>query len=181
MGIGASGYRIDIGVKHEDYPYGFVMAVETDGATYHSTKSARDRDLLRQKILEGYGWKFHRIWSSDWIANPVATKEKLHRAMKARLEECLKEVEARKAEAAQRETEADDEIIFDDIPEDNDGVQAFAYPITDIADYLDVQPDKFSNQSYKALLAAAVNAVIELEGPIAFPLWLRELEKHMVC
>ena len=66
MGNRASGYRIDIGVKHEDYPYGFVMAVETDGATYHSTKSARDRDLLRQKILEGYGWKFHRIWSSDW-------------------------------------------------------------------------------------------------------------------
>ena len=44
--IGSQGYRIDIGVKHEDFPYGFVMAVETDGATYHSSKSARDRDLL---------------------------------------------------------------------------------------------------------------------------------------
>ena len=69
--IGAQGYRIDIGVKHEDYPYGYILAVETDGASYHSTQSARDRDFLRQKILEGYGWHFHRIWSTDWIATPL--------------------------------------------------------------------------------------------------------------
>tara|TARA_Y100000768_G_scaffold346225_1_gene293630 strand:+ start:2310 stop:7259 length:4950 start_codon:yes stop_codon:yes gene_type:complete len=175
--IGASGYRIDIGVKHEDYPYGYVLAVETDGATYHSTKSARDRDLLRQKILEGYGWKFHRIWSSDWIANPMATKEKLHIAMKARLKECLEEVAARKAMAAEREIEVSDEVIFDEIPEDTNHVQAFAYPITDITDYLDVEPQKFSNQSYKSRLANAVNAVIELEGPIAFSLLVERIRK----
>jgi very-short-patch-repair endonuclease len=63
--IGVKGYRIDIGVKHEDYPEGYILAVETDGATYHSTKSARDRDLLRQDILESHGWVFHRIWSTD--------------------------------------------------------------------------------------------------------------------
>ena len=78
MGDWCKGYRIDIGVKHEDYPYGYILAVETDGASYHSTQSARDRDFLRQKILEGYGWHFHRIWSTDWIATPLSVRDKLH-------------------------------------------------------------------------------------------------------
>jgi len=91
--VGEHGYRIDIGVKHEAYP-GYLMAVETDGATYHSSLSARDRDILRQEILEGYGWHFYRIWSTDWINDPVKTKENLHKALKQRLEECLLELQA---------------------------------------------------------------------------------------
>ena len=91
--IGSQGYRIDIGVKHEDFPYGFVMAVETDGATYHSSKSARDRDLLRQSILEDHGWVFHRIWSTDWIQNPVRVKEKLVSALDDRLNTLLTNLE----------------------------------------------------------------------------------------
>jgi DNA polymerase III delta prime subunit len=83
--IGVKGFRIDIGVKHENYPYSYLLAVETDGASYHSIKSARDRDKLRQEILESHGWVFHRIWSTDWIQNPVKTKEKLIAAIKDRL------------------------------------------------------------------------------------------------
>lgn len=86
--IGEHGFSIDIGVKHEKYP-GYLMAVETDGATYHSSLSARDRDILRQEILEGYGWYFYRIWSTDWRNDPVDTKERLHKAVDERLEKCL--------------------------------------------------------------------------------------------
>ena len=82
--IGEKGYRIDIGVKHERYP-GYILAVETDGATYHSSLSARDRDILRQQILEGYGWKFYRIWSTDWLRDPVTERQKLHDALNGRL------------------------------------------------------------------------------------------------
>ena len=85
--VGVKGYRIDIGVKHKDYHHGYIMAVETDGANYHSTKSARDRDKLRQEILESYGWKFHRIWSTDWLQNPMGVKEKLKQALDNRLKE----------------------------------------------------------------------------------------------
>jgi len=46
------------------------MAIECDGATYHSSKSARDRDRLKQQILEGLGWNVKRIWSTDWFRNP---------------------------------------------------------------------------------------------------------------
>ena len=174
--IGASGYRIDIGVKHEDYPYGYVLAVETDGATYHSTKSARDRDLLRQNILEGYGWKFHRIWSSDWISNPIGTRNKLHEAMKARLKECLAEVEARKTETKE-EVAIVQEIIADDAQTDKASIQAFTYPVTEVADYLDIKKDVFHNQSYKPQLANAVRAIIELEGPISHGLLVERIRK----
>jgi len=46
------------------------MGIECDGATYHSAKSARDRDRLRQTILERLGWQIRRIWSTDWFRNP---------------------------------------------------------------------------------------------------------------
>ena len=65
--VGVDGFRIDIGVKHEDFPHDFIADVECDGATYHSSKSARDRDKIRQDILEGLGWKIYRIWSTDWF------------------------------------------------------------------------------------------------------------------
>ena len=68
--VGVAGFRIDLGVRHHEWPYGFILGVECDGATYHSSRSSRDRDRLRQEVLEGLGWKLHRIWSTDWFRNP---------------------------------------------------------------------------------------------------------------
>ena len=68
--IGASSYRIDLGVHHPDYPGEFIMGVECDGATYHSSKSARDRDKLRESVLVNLGWRIERIWSTTWFDNP---------------------------------------------------------------------------------------------------------------
>jgi len=75
--IGVAGYFIDLGIKHPDYPYGFLMGVECDGAMYHSSKSARDRDRIRQEVLEGLGWNIYRIWSTDWFHDPNNEFEKL--------------------------------------------------------------------------------------------------------
>lgn len=79
--VGVAGYFVDIGVRHPDWPHGFVLGVECDGASYHSAKSARDRDRLRQEILEGLGWRLHRIWSTDWFNNPRQEAEKLRKAI----------------------------------------------------------------------------------------------------
>lgn len=68
--FGVSGYKIDFAVQHPKKPGKFVLAIEADGATYHSSNSARDRDRLRQEHLERLGWVFHRIWSTDWFKNP---------------------------------------------------------------------------------------------------------------
>lgn len=65
--VGCSRFRIDFAVCHPDQPGHFVLAIECDGATYHSSTTARDRDRLRQRMLENLGWRFHRIWSTDWF------------------------------------------------------------------------------------------------------------------
>ncbi|MCC6947020.1 MAG: DUF4011 domain-containing protein [Bradyrhizobiaceae bacterium] len=68
--VGVAKYRVDIGVLHPDKPGSYILGVECDGATYHSSKSARDRDRLRQDVLEGLNWKIHRVWSTDWYRDP---------------------------------------------------------------------------------------------------------------
>ena len=65
--VGTAGFRIDIGVRHPERPGQYIVAVECDGATYHSALWARERDRLRQDVLESLGWRFHRIWSTDWF------------------------------------------------------------------------------------------------------------------
>jgi very-short-patch-repair endonuclease len=177
--IGAQGYRIDIGVKHEDYPYGYILAVETDGASYHSTKSARDRDFLRQKILEGYGWHFHRIWSTDWIANPLWVRDKLHTAMKIRLNQCLENLEKIKEKNAEIGNDTDN-IDVEASPEDMNiytGVQAYEYPETNVADYMSINKNAFNNQSYKSELRKGIQGIIELESPISFNLLVERIRK----
>lgn len=64
---GCSGYRIDFAVQHPTQSGQFLLAVEADGASYHSSHTARDRDRLRQEHLERLGWRFCRIWSTNWF------------------------------------------------------------------------------------------------------------------
>ncbi len=85
--VGVAGYFIDLGIRHPDWPYGYILGVECDGASYHSAKSARDRDRLRQEVLEGLGWKLHRIWSTDWFNNPRLEAERLRAVVNARFQE----------------------------------------------------------------------------------------------
>ena len=80
--VGVSGFFIDIGVKHKSFPHGFLLGVECDGRAYHSSKSARDRDILRQEILEGLGWNIYRIWSTDWFKDPNKELKKLDNHIK---------------------------------------------------------------------------------------------------
>ena len=68
--VGSGGFRIDLAVMDPDRPGRYVLAIECDGASYHGARSARDRDRLRQLVLERLGWRFHRIWSTDWFSNP---------------------------------------------------------------------------------------------------------------
>jgi very-short-patch-repair endonuclease len=91
--VGVAGYRIDLGVRHPDYPNGFVLGVECDGATYHSAKSVRDRDRLRQSILEGLGWDIYRIWSTDWFADSDREMAKLLSHLESRIAPDPREIE----------------------------------------------------------------------------------------
>ncbi len=69
---GVAGFWIDFAAPHPTKPGQMVLAIEADGASYHSSSTARDRDRLRQEQLERLGWTFHRIWSTEWF-NDTAT------------------------------------------------------------------------------------------------------------
>lgn len=79
--VGCSYYRIDIGVLNPTQPGHFILGVECDGATYHSSYTARDRDRLRQEVLEKLGWKIHRIWSPDWVTRRETEVRRLREAI----------------------------------------------------------------------------------------------------
>ena len=83
--VGVSGFRIDLGVINPDAPGLYLSAVECDGATYHSSATARDRDFLREQVLRGLGWEVIRIWSTDWWIDSLSAlehvDEKLHKLL----------------------------------------------------------------------------------------------------
>lgn len=79
--VGSAGFKIDLGIRHPDRPGSYILAVECDGATYHSALWARERDRLRQGVLENLGWRFHRIWSTDWFYNREREIRRLHEAL----------------------------------------------------------------------------------------------------
>ena len=79
--VGSAGFFIDIGVCDPGNPNRFVLGVECDGAPYHSARSARDRDRLREQVLRDRGWRIHRVWSTDWFRNPVPALRRLLEAI----------------------------------------------------------------------------------------------------
>ena len=85
--IGASSFRVDLGVVHPDFAGRYLTGVECDGATYHRSATARDRDKLREQVLRGLGWEIVRIWSTDWWVDPGGTLERVHVALTELLEQ----------------------------------------------------------------------------------------------
>ncbi len=85
--VGVSSYRIDLGIVHPNAPGRYLAAIECDGAMYHSSAFARERDKIRQAVLENRGWKIFRVWSSDWWTNKEGAVKKLDAALREFLEE----------------------------------------------------------------------------------------------
>jgi very-short-patch-repair endonuclease len=80
--VGVCGYFVDLGVRHPRDSGRFALGIECDGATYHSSRAARDRDHLREEILKERDWNLHRIWSTDWFYGQVKAKQVLLHAVK---------------------------------------------------------------------------------------------------
>jgi len=115
--VGVAGFFIDLAVIDPGKPGRYLMGIECDGATYHSAKSARDRDRLRQEVLERLGWRIRRIWSTDWYSNPQGELEpiirELHRLKTEKLEaDELFELDAEPIEEAESAPDADATGVF---------------------------------------------------------------------
>lgn len=122
--IGVSGFRIDLGVVHPDHAGAYLAGIECDGATYHSSASARDRDKVRQAVLEGLGWNILRVWSADWFRDARAVTTRVDEALTSLLEQDRASREARRAaeevvqkDAARKKVKQEQYIIHADVGE----------------------------------------------------------------
>lgn len=113
--VGCAGYRIDLAIVNPKDSNNYVLGIECDGASYHSSASARDRDRLRQNMLEGLGWKFHRIWSTDWYYNRINAKNTLLEAIDKALIDVENETRADKLEVTDKTQYLDDNTKIEDI------------------------------------------------------------------
>ncbi len=113
--IGVSGFRVDLGVVHPDAAGSYLAGVECDGAQYHASATARDRDKVRQAVLEGLGWTILRVWSTDWFRDTAGVTERVHTELAGLLE---RDREARKAREA--ETENQEEPISEETVEESE-------------------------------------------------------------
>ncbi|WP_421121915.1 DUF3320 domain-containing protein [Aquihabitans daechungensis] len=155
--VGAAGYRIDIGVRHPTLPGSFLLGVECDGAAYHSSKVARDRDRLRQEVLEGLGWTIHRIWSTAWFADRASEEARLELAIGAAL-----------AGPSESRSRSEDPPEIDLVIEEHD---FDAYPDWAWA-YEEPQVPRapryveFTEPSARADIASQITKVVQDAGPI---------------
>jgi very-short-patch-repair endonuclease len=108
--VGVAGFFIDLAIVNPRRPGEFLIGIECDGASYHSAKSTRDRDRLRQEVLESKGWTIHRIWSTDWFVNREKEIERLHAHIKERLS-LYPEVETVRETTEEKETTIHEEYI----------------------------------------------------------------------
>ncbi len=115
--IGVSGFRIDLGIVNPDRPGDYLAGIECDGAMYHSALTARDRDQVRQAVLEGLGWDIIRIWSTDFWVNASSAMEKVQ----TRLEELLRAEREMVVEKAEDDNKAPD---FTDLASDEGSTES---------------------------------------------------------
>ncbi len=159
--VGSAGFRIDIGVRHPDRPGSYLLAVECDGATYHSALWARERDRLRQDVLEHLGWRFHRIWSTDWFYDRRQQVERLRTALEEARTRDAGDVEVAGANVPRPTMDLPEPPVVIPIPE----------PVARIMPaYVRAQPWAAStlepHEAPTAMLVPLVREIVAVEGPV---------------
>ena len=171
--VGVSGYRIDFGVLHPDVPGRYVCGLECDGVAYHASETARDRDRLRQQVLEARGWSIYRVWSTDWFKDRAGQIERLLGLVTTALAEAKAEQAAEKAEAeseALAQAEANAQAAAPEAsepappadPDDYQRPEASAYRYTG-------GEGRYTSEILKApasQLERALMAVLDVEAPL---------------
>lgn len=166
--VGLAGFYIDLAVADPDRPGRYLLGIECDGASYHEAKSARDRDRLRQSVLESHGWSIHRVWSTDWFQRPA---EQLDLII-ARVEAAKREHDAAAAGAKQQRAIPSEIVSVD--REDNLTEIGFVAvgetaPGALYEEALISRPSHLVCELHEAprgALSTLAEAVVEVEGPV---------------
>jgi very-short-patch-repair endonuclease len=176
--VGRSGFRIDLAVVDEQKPGRYILGIECDGATYHRSKTARDRDRLRQEVLERLGWRIHHVWSTDWIRNPKQETERVLQAV-AKAKEEVRDAEPEHSNSEEEDLQVED-FTSDSIDfkypdrntdEDQKFLGATSKPPEGVVPYKKTPtiPVDTSKQIYKTdihKVSAVVSEIAKHEGPI---------------
>lgn len=173
--IGCSGYRVDLAIVHPDSPGHYALGIECDGATYHRAATARDRDQLRQAVLEGLGWRIYRIWSTDWWRNSVNAKEDLIAEVEAAVETLLKENMPKK-EAPPVEVTESEQLHGSNVSVPSIDQRKRNYPELKLQSH--GPSDVFYEFNSRAIIKLQVNRIIENEGPIVEDLIIRRVAQE---
>ncbi len=184
--VGASRYRIDLAIRDRKDPRKYILGVECDGATYHGSRSARDRDLLRHQVLRGMGWRLHRLWSTDWFRDREAAISGILRS----LEQAESAPTARPVEAPSRSLR--DELGVDASRPPGPGAMPAAAPRPPASQATPSAGTPYvryrcrgradrrhlMEPEYQAQLAQDIVAIVSVEGPI-YETVLRERLKEI--
>lgn len=155
--VGQAGYRIDLGIRHPEHPGQWLLGVECDGAAYHSSKTARDRDRLRQEVLEGLGWHLHRIWGPSWYHDRAGSEQRLRIAISYALSGDGQKI---------KQTAKRVEVEIETVDFDAGTLPGWTVPYR-LAD-LDRAPAgaSFDSMGAHPRLVSDVLAIVEVEGPV---------------
>jgi very-short-patch-repair endonuclease/KaiC/GvpD/RAD55 family RecA-like ATPase len=125
--VGVSAFRVDLAVVDPDAPGSYLAGIECDGATYHRSATARDRDKLRESVLRNLGWTIFRIWSTDWWIDAEGTLEKICAA----LSHALEQRRAKRAAEVKPVTIATGSVVEGAVIGDPDVDEAMPEPVPD--------------------------------------------------
>lgn len=179
--VGVAGYRIDFGVLDDDLPGRFICGLECDGVAYHASETARDRDRLRQQVLEDRGWVIYRIWSTDWFKDRTGQIDRIL-ALIEKTRENTGEAMRGKADPPslsfgtiidriQETIDDPKESNWDDNPESNDAPEPEGY-VRPVASEYKLAEITFSGRRRDILdspletVARVVELIVQAEGPI---------------
>jgi very-short-patch-repair endonuclease len=173
--IGSAGFFVDLAVTDPTKPQRFLLGIECDGAQYHASRSARDRDRLRQHVLEAQGWIIHRIWSTDWYLRPQEELAKVEVAIGRAKAAWLQRDEALATAALPVETEAEPEPEAEPLsPGSRQGgplalvaepeLRSLAQPYVEAP--LKTPRTQELHEITTARMAAYVIGVVQVEGPV---------------
>ncbi len=162
--VGVSGFRIDLGVVDPDASGGYLAGVECDGATYHRGATARDRDRLRQHVLETLGWSILRVWSTDWWTNAAREGDRLHE----QLSDMLKKVRAERALRPETEASpaASDEADIAAEPPEDSGLSVSEESVSVIPETDGPDPELFYEPAYRMRLSDLIAVLLQERGPL---------------
>jgi very-short-patch-repair endonuclease len=160
--VGTAGFKVDLGVVDPRQPGRYVLGIECDGATYHSARWARERDRMRQAVLEDHGWRIHRIWSTDWFQRP---REQVDVVLQA-IRQAIDEVEVPSSLAIESGTSDTDSLQIEREDEETAGeVQnSWVVPYQE-AMFFDHGVSSFDKASQDQL-ATIVVRIVDVEGPV---------------